>query len=154
MFDYKIEPYKGIGNFKFYQTLENAKAEFIGKGINYNIEIWPNSGHTPEVPWQIIRVKDAFSLFFANEKLFKIVLEGNYKGCLPNNVQIGTSLTEAMKLDKTITFNDWDECYESELGYWFEDNLDDGTIMSISIFIEEILNEDTFFSYEWCQKNA
>jgi hypothetical protein len=34
-------------------------------------------------------------------------------------------------------------------GYWIEDNLDDKTVLTISIFIPELLDEDVFDSYEW-----
>lgn len=151
-FNNDIIPFKGIGDFLLYENFNNIKKIFKGHGINYNIEDQPNKGCTPPVSWKIIKVKDTITLIFAKDKLFEIYVEENFKGKLPNGIHIGMSIEKAKEIDNTITFNDWEECYESKLGYWLEDNLDDGTIMSITIFIKEILDDETFFSYEWCEK--
>lgn len=151
-FNKNIIPFEGIGDFKLYGNFENIKSLFKGQGINYNIEEQSNKGCNPPVPWKIIRVKDTISMIFAKEKLFEIYVEKNFTGKLPNGIYVGMSLEEAKEIDKSLTFNDWEECYESNLGYWLEDNLDDGTVMSITIFIKEITDDDEFFSYKWCEK--
>ena len=148
-FNKDIIPFEGVGDFKLYESFEDTKKLFKGQGINYNIENQSNKGCTPSVPWKIIKVKDTITLMFAKDKLFEIYVEQNFTGKLPNGICIGMPLEEAKRLDSSLTFNDWDECYESDLGYWLEDNLDDGTVMSITVFIKEILDDDTFFAYEW-----
>lgn len=57
------------------------------------------------------------------------------------------SVVEAF--DKTLAYNDWNEDYESDHGYWMEDNPETGKIISITVFIKEILDEDTFDLCEW-----
>ena len=56
-------------------------------------------------------------------------------------------------VENTIIFiglyNDDEEDYESELGYWVEDDLDTNRIMRITIFIKEVLDEEVFFTYDW-----
>ncbi len=151
-FNQNIIPFDCVGDFKLYQSFEKTKAIFKGQGINYNIETQSNQGCNPPVSWKIITVKDTISLVFAKEKLFEIYLEGNFNGSLPNGIHIGMSMEEAKQIDKTLTFDEWEENYVSQNGYWIEDNLDDDTIMSITIFIKELLDDDTFFSYKWCDK--
>ena len=34
-------------------------------------------------------------------------------------------------------------------GYWLEDNINDNSVMSISIFIKEAIDDDLFDKYEW-----
>ena len=58
-------------------------------------------------------------------------------------------LDEALKIDPSLKFNDWDEDFESLKGYRIEDNLDNNTVLSISIFIKEALDDEIFFRYEW-----
>ena len=38
---------------------------------------------------------------------------------------------------------------ESDNGYWLEDDLTNNTVLSISVFIKEVLDEDVFYRYEW-----
>ena len=56
---------------------------------------------------------------------------------------------DAQKIDPTLIYNDWNEDYESDEGYWVEDDVETNKIMSISIFIKEVLDEDTFDYCEW-----
>lgn len=34
-------------------------------------------------------------------------------------------------------------------GYWLEDNINDNSVISISIFIKEAIDDDLFDKYEW-----
>ena len=89
-------------------------------------------------------------LFFAkNGKLFKIVLWQDYAGSLPNCVSTGMQVSEAKKLDPTLEYDEWNEDYESSSGYWLEDDAEDGDIISSSIFIRELLDEDQFDYCNW-----
>ena len=57
-------------------------------------------------------------------------------------------MTDVMKLDPTIEYNDWDEIYESSEGYWIEDDIGTKSVLSITVFIKEIDNED-FDNCNW-----
>ena len=48
-----------------------------------------------------------------------------------------------------VEYDDWEEVYTSKNCYDIEDNLDNNTIMSISVFIKEMLDEEIFYKYEW-----
>lgn len=41
--------------------------------VIFNTEHWPNKGCTSEVAWNIIRIGDYLSIFFARGKMFKNV---------------------------------------------------------------------------------
>ena len=50
-----------------------------------------------------------------------------------------------------LTLNlDFQEEYVSDYGYWPEDDPETHSIISISVFIREVENDDIFYSYEWC----
>lgn len=91
------------------------------------------------------------TMFFAKERLFKISFQRDYMGGLNNGISIGILIDDAKKIDSKLSYNDDNEDYESENGYWVEVNPDTQTINLISIFIKEVLDEDIFFSYEWCE---
>lgn len=144
-----IIPFVGYGYFKLYQSTEEAKRIIKNKAMSYTIELWNNLDCTNQIPWETIRIDKRIHLFFAKNKLFKIYLDNNCKGSLPNGITIGMPMTKALEIDKELIYNDWKEDYQSPHGYWIEDNLDDNTVLSISIFIKEVLNAETFERYEW-----
>ena len=59
------------------------------------------------------------------------------------------AIDEAQNIDPELTYDDWNEDYESPLGYWLEDDIDTGEVSSISIFIPELLDEDNFDYCNW-----
>lgn len=59
------------------------------------------------------------------------------------------NIEEASKIDTKLKFDDWEENWQSPLGYWIENEATE-QIISISIFIKEAFNDDLFYSYEWC----
>ena len=61
------------------------------------------------------------------------------------------TMEDAISFDPSLVYNDDEEDYESELGYWVEDDLDTNRIMRITIFIKEVLDEEVFFTYDWAQ---
>ena len=145
----KIEPFIGVGDFKLYMTVEEAKSIVKKDKCNFTMEVWSNQGCSPEIPWTVIRVENSIHLFFAKNKLFKIYLENDFVGKLNNGICITMPLAKAIEIDPTLSFDDWNEIYQSKNGYWIEDDLDDKTVLSISIFIPEILDDNVFDSYEW-----
>lgn len=143
-------PFKGTESFGLYQNIEAARETLDASGVGYTEELWESSSETVPNPWKVLIVEGVISLFFAkNNKLFKIVAWENYEGCLPNGIRTGMSIAKATELDSTLLYSDWNEDYESELGYWLEDDVDSKTIISISIFIKEALDEDTFDYCNW-----
>lgn len=68
---------------------------------------------------------------------------------LPNGIRIGIPFDKALEIDPSLKYNDEYEDYDSKLGYRVENNLENNTILSISIFIKETLNDEKFFKYEW-----
>ena len=143
-------PFRGTDSFVFYQNIESAREILDSAKVGYTEELWESPSETVPNPWKVLVVEGIISLFFAkNDKLFKIVVWDNYEGCLPNGVRIGMSIDDAKKLDPTLSYSEWNEDYESELGYWLEDDVETKTVMSISIFIKEVLEENTFDYCNW-----
>lgn len=146
----RITPYRGIESISLYQSLENVKAVLQRSGVSFREELWTSEYETTQNPWTVLIVDDVMSLFFArNMKLFKIVFWEGYRGALPNDIKTGIEMDEARKIDPTLVYDDWEEDYQSQLGFWIEDNPETGRVLSISIFIKEILDDDIFDLCEW-----
>ncbi len=145
-----IIPYVGIESIKLYQRISEIKHFLKSEGITYREEMWSAESETVPNPWTVLVIDNIISLFFAkNEKLFKIVFWNGYRGSLPNGISLGTSIEDAKTMDPSLQYDDWNEIYLSNNGYWIEDNIDTKTVLSISIFIEELLDEDTFDYCNW-----
>lgn len=143
-------PFEGTKTFKLYQNIESVKSILDENKINYSIELWDSSYETIPNPWKVIVIDNVLSLFFAkNDKLFKITAWPGYEGALLNGVKTGMSMEEAKTLDNTIEYDEWEEVYLSKEEYWLEDDLDTKTVLSISVYIRELLDDDTFDYFEW-----
>ena len=145
-----ITPYIGTDNFKFSMSFDDVRGYLKSQKILFNTEHWPNKGCTPEVAWDIIRIGDYLSIFFARGKMFKMYFENSFSGSLTNGIKIGTPIEEAIIIDNTIKYDDWEEEYVSDTGYWLETDIETEEVISISIFIKEVEDDDVFYSYEWC----
>ena len=144
-----MTPFRGVGDIKLLSKLEDVRAYLTSGKISYQMEVWPNKGCTPEVPWTILRVEGCLSLFFAKGLLWKIEAERGYEGSLPNGIRIGMKMTEAEEIDKTLEFDDWNEDWSSKLGYWLVDSVETKEVEVLCIFIKELLDEDQFDTYAW-----
>ncbi|MCC8042191.1 MAG: hypothetical protein LIO69_01465 [Oscillospiraceae bacterium] len=144
-----IKPFEGVGDFTLKSSYKNTLAALKSEKINYTVEVWPNKGCTPEVAWKIVHIENSLNLFFAKDKLFKIYIDGTFNGTLPNGIKIGMTMSEAQCIDSSLLYDDWNEDWSSENGYWLEDDIDSNTVMSITIFIRELLDDDVFDRYEW-----
>ena len=111
-----IIPFIGYGDFKLYQSLSDTKGIIKECGLKYTTEIWPNNDFTNPVPWTILRIEGQISLFFANDKLFKIYIENGCNARLPNGICLGMPIEEAMEIDSKLEWNDWDEDFQSSEG--------------------------------------
>lgn len=145
-----VIPYKGFSDITFDMSFDEVKKLLREKRIPFNVENWPNKGCSPEVAWDIIRVGKDISIFFAKNRMFKIYFENGFEGNLENGISLGMSIKDAETIDPTIQYDDWEEIYSSDLGYWLEDDVETGEIISITIFIKELEDDDLFFKYDWC----
>ena len=151
MIESNIIPFSGNTYLSFDMSYDDVKRLLKDNNIKYKVDVLPNKGCTPEVPWTIIRVQNVISIYFAFNKMFKIEFDEGYTGKLENGIYIGMPIEDALSIDPTLAYNDEEEDYGSEEGYWLEDNLETNTVMSITIFIKELLDEDLFFTYEWAR---
>ena len=148
-----MTPYVGVGPIALMSHLDDVKAYLKSNKIPHQVEVWPNKGETPEVPWTIVRVEGCVSLFFAKGLLWKVYATRGYEGTLPNGIRIGIKTEKALQTDPDLEDDDWNEVYVSKNGYWLEDSLETGEIESISVFIKAVENDDEFYSYEWANGN-
>ncbi len=144
-----IIPFIGTDMISFDMTYDQVRSVLKGSKIGYNVELWPNRGCTPEVPWKIIRANNSVSVFFANDKMFKINWGSSSKGVLNNGITVGMSIVDALKIDPTLEYNDMEEYYESLNGYWLFTDPGSDSISDITVFIKAALDDDVFFSYNW-----
>ncbi|MBQ8069130.1 MAG: hypothetical protein IJ201_12390 [Solobacterium sp.] len=144
-----IIPFKGVGRYQLYQTIEDTSAMLKEDDDPFAEEIWPNEELTNPVPWVIIRSASGMNMVFAKNKLFKIYVDRKFSGTLPNGIGIGTKMIDAMKIDPKLKYDDWEEDWQSIDGYWIEDDPSDDTVMTITVFIKELLDDELFEQYRW-----
>ncbi len=145
----KIIPFVGYGEYVFSMTLDEIRQKLNDEGVRFRQEHWDNKGCIPEVAWDIIRIDNTMSMFFAKNKMFKIYFESPDIWRLENGIEIKMTIEDALKIDNSLKYNDDEEDYESSNGYWIEESLESGKIESITIFIKEVLDDDEFYSYNW-----
>lgn len=144
-----IIPFTGTEMITFDMSYDQVRDRLKESKIGYNVDLRPNKGCTPEVPWKIIRANNSVSVFFANEKMFKIDFGSSSNGILNNGVKVGMNIDDAMRIDPTLEYNDLEEYYESSSGYWLFTDSGSDIITNITVFIEAVLDDDVFFSYNW-----
>ena len=142
-------PYKGVGKYQLYQTVKDTISMLQEDGDSFVEELWSNENLTNPVPWTIIRTASGMNMFFAKNKMFKIYVDGVFSGTLPNGIGIGMKMSDAVKADANIKYDDWEEDWQSPDGYWLEDDPSNGTVLTITIFIRELLNDELFEQYNW-----
>ena len=145
-----IIPFDGLDFIKLYSDINVVKKQLNESRIEFVEEIWDNSRFEYKDNWHIITVNDSIKLFFSegNNKLWKIYIFGNCEAQLPSGIKLGTNIDEALNIDKTLKDNDWEECYETENGYWIEDSLATKSVASITVFVREVYDED-FLECKW-----
>lgn len=148
----KIIPYIGIGDIKLGMNRTEIKTILKGHNIVFSEGIDSNKGCTPPIPWITIYIKDYMSLVFAEDILWEINFDEQYKGTLYNGIHIGMSMETACMIDNSITFEDFEEYWFSKNGYWLFDYADTHIIYEMSIFIKECENDDIFDKYDWIKK--
>ena len=144
-----IRLFYGFDNIKLYSNIDEVKLFLKENQIPFNVEIWQNKDCVPQVAWVLIKIANSITLFFANNKLWKIYLENDYCGKLDNGIKLNMKMEQALNIDNTLKYDDWNEDYISNSGYFLEDDIEMGTILSISVVIKEALNEELFYKYDW-----
>ena len=147
-----MTPFVGVGKVKLLSKLDDVRAYLKSNKIPHQMEVWPNKGCTPEVPWTILRVEGCLSLFFAKGLLWKIEAKRGYEGSLPNGIRIGMKMDEAERIDETLEYDDWNEGWDSKLGYWLVDSVETKEVEVLCVFIKELLDEDLFDTYAWAEQ--
>lgn len=144
-----IIPFAGTDMISFNMSYNQVRNVLKESKIGYNVELRPNKGCTPEVPWKIIRTNNSVSVFFANDKMFKLNCGSSSAGILNNGIKVGMSIEEAIKIDPTLEYDEFEEYYESSNGYWLFVNSGSDIISDITVFIKAVLEDDVFFLYKW-----
>ncbi len=152
----KIIPYKGCGEFNLSMTLEEVRAYLKNNKIPFQQELHEHK-NTIDLPWDIVKISNEMSMYFAKSIMFMIWFSSPDKWELENGIYTGMDFKKAKKLDKKLIFDDDDELYKSPKGYWVEDNLFTKKVERIAVFIKEVLNdnvldENGFRSYKWANK--
>lgn len=144
-----IIPYKGIGKYQLYQSIEDTISKLKEDEDSFVKELWSNEDLTNPVPWTIIRTNSGMNMFFAKNRMFKVYVDGAFSGELPNGIRIGMKMSDVMKIDSNIKYDDWEEDWQSPDGYWLENDPSNDTVLTITIYIRELLNEEMFEQYNW-----
>lgn len=136
-----IIPWVGLGGVKlyshireFYDTIKKLRKDpsLLGKFlIRYEIE-------------------DSVDLWFnlANGKLFKITASKNYTGKLFEEISIRMHIDDALKLEPSFVYDDFEEVYCSPKGIYIETDPVENTVLWISVYIKELDNDD-FEKGDW-----
>lgn len=144
-----IIPFAGTDMISFNMSYNQVRNVLKESKIGYNVELRPNKGCTPEVHWKIIRTNNSVSVFFANDKMFKLNCGSSSAGILNNGIKVGMNIEEAIKIDPTLEYDEFEEYYESSNGYWLFVNSGSDIISDITVFIKDVLDDDVFFLYKW-----
>ena len=136
-YEQSIIPYQKVGEVKLGYNQKVVENIFKQNNLKYSIRKCSNHELSIKVPWIILTVDNVMECIFAEDKLWRIDVLEKYRGVLSNGIGIGVTVEEAMKIDKGIRFDDFEEIYMSSEGYWFEDVLPEKIINSICIFDKE-----------------
>ena len=141
---YTLMPYKGLGKLALYESFSKVTSILDENGVDYSVVIQDNSECTVKYNWRILSINRSIRLFFSegNYKLFKICVSEGPEIALPNGIYAGMKLENAVKLDSELRYDDWDEIYVSSKGYYIEDSLETGKVVSINIHVKEIDDDD------------
>lgn len=148
----KINFFKGIGELNLGMKYDKVIQLMKKRNMIYSMGFDTNKGCTPQVLWKKIFLKNYMTLWFAEDILWQICFEKEFKGSLENGIKIGTSIDFAKLIDDELQYDDWNENWTSNKGYWLFDEIDTNTVVSFSIVIKEALDDDEFYSYKWIDK--
>ena len=96
------KPFVGIGQIKLGMNYNDAIKVLKDNGVIYSMGIEPNKGCTPEVPWEKVYIKNYMILWFAEDVLWQVSFDEDFKGSLDNGIKIGTSMDDAQRIDEEL----------------------------------------------------
>ena len=146
-----ITPFVGTDSFRLGEDITAIRTRLKEAKIKYTQRVESNKGCQPEVPWTFLEVDNCVTLCFVKDILFEIVFGKGYQGKLANGAFIGMKMSELVKLDNSVFYNEDDEDYISKQGYWVVDELDTNCVEEITVFLPEVEQPD-FFEYSWIVK--
>lgn len=144
----RIIPFEGIESFKLGMKIEEVRSILKANKIPFNQTEQSNKGTTSNVPWVFITVDSSLTFCFAKEVMYEMYFENQYSGRLPNGVCIGMDSEELMNIDSSLMYNDEEEDFESQEGYWVVDDVLAKKVVCITIFLP-IVETESFYNYEW-----
>ncbi|WP_054948546.1 hypothetical protein [Numidum massiliense] len=130
-----IEPWKGLGGLELYTHITevydllqpiNVREHLPGKfAVRYEIE-------------------NDIDLWFSitNGKLFKLTASENYEGLLFNQIHVGMHIDDALKVEPSFEYDEFEEVYVSQKGIYIETDPVTHRVLWISVFVKEIDDED------------
>ena len=132
--DAAILPWEGIGGIKLYSHIKNLKNVIISeKATSFLYDRF------------LVRyeIQDTLYLFFniINGKLFKITALKEKRGKTVNGICIGQKITDALLLDNSFEYDDFEEVYVSPNGIFIETDPLTERIQWISVFVKELETE-------------
>ena len=143
-----IIPFIGLDSFRFGDTLEKVRIRLKEDKVPFN----QCMGLKDEQEEVSIKIYDCINMFFINGILFEIALEEGFQGKLINGIFVGMNMDDANSTDTLLKYDDVEEGFISPDGYMIVDDIDTNKVCEIEIFIEEVLNDEEFYSYEWLKK--
>ena len=143
-----IIPLIGLDSFKFGDSLESVRIKLKYEKIAFN----QCMGAKGEKKESTIKINNCITLYFIDDILFEIVLYNGFYGKLPNGIHVGMNMAEAKTIDDSLKYDDDAEGFISSEGYMIVDDIETDTVSEIEIFINEVLNDEEFYKYEWIEK--
>ncbi len=136
-----IIPFVGFGEIKLYSTRDDLKDLLEMEGVTSKIIF--NA-------WIQYDIQNDIELLFhlKNDKLFRITTLDNYKGKVFNEIGVGTSEEEMLKVEPSFVYDDFEKVWESDKGVFIEMDAEINKVRWISVYIPELDLED-FEDCKW-----
>lgn len=151
--NYDLIPNVGIKDIKIGMSLKDVEEILKSNEIPYKKEV-ENHEDTDQTSWTFLDIKDYMVFSFAKDVLWKIDAIDNYKGKLENGIKIGMKINDALRIDSSLKFEDWEEIFISKNNYILEDECEENKIITMTIGVDEIFSDDSdsFYDYLWVEK--
>ena len=149
-----IKPYWGFGLINLKMSYDEMQTVLKNEKISFRTEHLLNKGSAPEMVWDLIRIGDSISMFFAKGKMFKIHFENSFLGAMDNGIRLGMPISEAIEIDPELKCKDNEEQYVSKKGYLLKTDAETEKVISMAIFIKEVKQDDDLYKCKWCDSIA
>ena len=131
-FEAEIIPFKGMAGIEFYTHI----SEYYNVFGKYKFKRNWESLRSNTI---VLPINRTMYLVFSNKtgELFGMCALENYKGTFKNGIHTGMNISEALKIDKTLEYDDCEELYYSHTGYEIETSVGSENITSIYIYADD-----------------